>query len=485
MMRIPNDRKNEITSMLSNRVRKRMEYELARKTFIGRGEFHFYPEEGRVITSLKQLLEIYNEEPMMQRGINKKAKDLVEAGFEITGRNKRYANKINDEFQDFVKEKNILYRLWRTCADAMIYGNGFLEMVYEDDTYDAELPPEGEWAEIKQVSPRTIIIVEERHKNNERYGEIVKYLSVPPTWGLGMNTSLAYPYLVIGNNMTIPFRNATPVHPDRIIHLKFNAQSDSHCGRSLIEPLYSVLSSKIDADKSFGTILKRHAKPFLDVTIVDGKPAEIEVAGQWCQQINSRPDKVSHLVHDDKWQSKVLGAEGKVLRPKEYMDYLTEQISICIGIPKTLLVGSEQGTISGSELNLVAYFQQIESEQQTILTPIIKRMMRAYFPEEYDLSGLGVEWKHPYADEMGMVKSAFMDSQGMVKAYESGLLPKNEVRRRMCKIYGLEYSEDDKEYKKGGTSESGGMFPQNKPQKREDRGIPNPAKEEPQEPEEK
>jgi len=415
-----------------------------RTSYLSRAPNWFW-EDGRVVRDLEELLELYKQDPMAQRAIDTKAKDLFEAGFEIIGLEEEESNVI-EELKKFLKRIRFKEKASSWARDAMVYGNGFIEILYAGDTAPADEPPNGsDIADIVLVTPRQIIIVEDNDPESNTYGQIVGYLSIPP---IGGNR---FPDRLIIDKSEIGIFQGKLIHPDRILHLKFNSLSDSHLGMSLLEPAYHVLKSKIDADKVLGTIMVRFAKPILDILIEGGTPEEIRKAGEYASVMNKYVNEVSFFAHDDKLQLDIKGAQGKAIPPRDYMDYLVEQLAVCFGIPKTLIVGAEQGSISGSDLNLVSYFQSLEKDQETVLTPLIIELFRRYWrvkyknelPEEID-----IKWNRLYSDELASEKFKTLGSQNLIAGYKAGLIPREGARKKLCEMYDVKYEDNEEAYEK-------------------------------------
>jgi hypothetical protein len=420
-----------------------------RLSWLSRGPLHYFPPRGRLVVNLDELLDLWKQEPLTRRAITKKSKDLFEAGFRVTGLSEE-EKMVEEELNEFLNNSRIRlkWKLSRAARDAMVFGNGFLEIIYLNDKNPrADEPPDAEDIyDFVSIDPRRLIIVEDLDANSDNYGKIHGYLSIPPvSYISGTNQPLIISKDMVG---TWGFEGKL-IHPDRIVHLKFDTLSDSNLGLSTIEPAYHILKSKIQADKVFGTIMTRYAKPILDVTIENGDAEQIRSAGIIASKVNERADEVAHLVHDQMWKTNVLGSEGKAINPKLYMSYLVEQLAITLQIPKVLLVGSEAGTISGSDLNLISYYQTLESEQETVITPLLLSILDRLWlvrHKQHLPAHIGIKHNKLYSDEIGAVKAQFMDIQSMVAVYSAGLLPRDETRRKVAETYGMEYTDDEDQY---------------------------------------
>ncbi len=474
IMGIYRDSKNYISSG--------KEYILKRQAWLSRGFGRIFFEPSRRVTNLRQLLLLYRDDPMSQAAIKKRSKDLFEAGFKVTGADK----ELTDAIERFIKDKFIRmpWKFARAARDALIYGNGFLEMDFANDQNVArpELEPEGnDIIALHSINPEQMIIIEEDRPDEENYGRITGYFSMPPLTGAIHTLS----FLTVTESHKSLLGLGKRLHPDRIIHIKFDTVGDSNLGLSVLEPAFNIMKSKIDTDISLGVITTKFSKPILEFIVKKGtKPAEMQRADKMARDINKNANKVSHIVHDENLEFKIPGVAGKSLRIKEYYDIMLDQLAIQFGVPKRLLIGSEAGSISGSELNLVAYFQSIESDQNTIMKPLIMKLLNQWhiatrgeeLPEDVD-----IVFGRLYADEINAVKANMLDTQSVVAAEKAGLITKEGARKKLSDVLGIDFSEDDEDYSEPqagfGGGERGKDNPFKSPQDKQP-GIKFPSEEE-------
>lgn len=425
-------------------------YELRRQSWLSHGIGMNFPQSTRRVINLRNLLLKFRDDPMSQAAIKKRSKDLFEAGFKITGLDDD--SKLKADMENFVKNRAIrmAYNLTKAARDALIYGNGFLEIEYlnDDNEQSAELPGEGtDIVALHNINPEQMVIIVDDIPEHRTYGRITGYLSMPPTGGLNRFHNHL---MVTESQVGTVAQSGKRLHPNRIIHVKFDTVGDSNVGTSILEPAFNIMRSKIMADEVLGTILVRFAKPVLEGILKKGaKPAEMKKFGKYLSAINSRPDKVSWLVHDENAEFKIPSMGGKSLNPKPYYDIILDQLAVNFGVPKRLLIGTESGTISGSELNLVAYFQSIESDQKTIIKPLILDFLNEWsittrgkeLPE-----GVDIEFGRLYADEIAAIKTNMLGMQTLVMAFQAGLITIKEARRRSAELLNVKNSENDKDF---------------------------------------
>ncbi len=423
-------------------------YEYKRQSWLSRGLGHIFIEPTRRVTNYRELLLLYRDDPMSQASIKKKSKDLFEAGFEIIGAEQ----ELKEEMEKFIRDKDVrmAWQFSRAARDALIYGNGFLEIEFQNDVNvdDAAAEPIGDdIPALHNINPENIVVIEDDRVDSETYGRITGYFSMPPTGGIAhTNTFLT----VTETHQNIYARRGKRLHPDRIIHIMFDTVGDSNTGISSLEPAFNIMKSKIAADQALGVIITRFSKPILEAIIKKGaKPGEIRKAQRMLSAMNKTPDKISYIAHDEFLEFKIPGMGNKALRPKEYYDILIDQLSIQFGVPKRLLIGTEAGTISGSELNLVAYFQSIESDQKTVIKPLIMQLLNSWhearfgspLPKEIDIEFGGL-----YADEIAAIKTSMLGMQTLVMAYQSGLITIEAARKKASSLLNVENSDDENDF---------------------------------------
>ncbi len=422
-------------------------YILKRHAWLSRGFGRIFFEPSRRVTNLRQLLLLYRDDPMSQAAIKKRSKDLFEAGFKVMGADKELTEDINR----FIKDKFIQmpWKFSRAARDALIYGNGYLEMGFANDenVENPELEPLGnDIIALHNINPEQMIIIEEDRPDEEDYGRISGYFSMPPLTG----PLHAQSFLTVTETHKSLLGLGKRLHPDRIIHIKFDTVGDSNLGLSVLEPAFNIMKSKIDTDEALGVITTKFSKPIIEIIVKKGtKPAEMQRAERMAFDINKTSNKVSHIVHDENLEFKIPGMAGKSLRIKEYYDIMLDQLAIQFGVPKTLLIGSEAGSISGSSLNLISYFQSIESDQNTIMKPLIMKLLNQWHiatrGEELPID-IDIEFGRLYADEISAVKADMLDTQSVVAAEKAGLITTEGARKKLADVLGIEFSEDEEDY---------------------------------------
>jgi hypothetical protein len=113
--------------------------------------------------------------------------------------------------------------------------------------------------------------------------------------------------------------------------------------------------------------------------------------------------------------------------------------SAALGVPMTLVLGTEAGAISGSETNIKEYYGKVRSRQENRAKPIVMDMIQR-LQELRVLPGGDFEIKFPDPQFKDEEKEAQVDkiiAESASLLVESGILTPNEARAK------FELSEDE------------------------------------------
>lgn len=409
----------------------------ARKSFLSRGGTFIIPEETRKVINLKLLLDLYLSDPISQRAVDMKATDLITKGYKVNRTQMPEDlewGDTADELDSFLKDPDmdIVTAFYRMSKDGMVFGNGFREIIYVDDNAsDAEDEPDGDGVErLVPIHPSQVIIIEDDRMKEETYGEIIYYMVMPPGYHLRQSVQkLVVPFTRMG----MIAGKGKLIHPDRVLHQKFSMIGDANVGISLLEPAYNILKSKIVADKVIGTILGRQAKAIPIAQIENATPNQIRKMMKILSAANSNPETTSPIVFDETvTKMEFAGAAGKVIDPSNFYKILYDNISVNFGIPRTILLGSETGSISGADLNLAIYLKNLKADQERVIEPLLKKLLKLHWKSKYNgdelPSAVSIDFTQVFAEEIAFVKSRFMDVQSSTAGWNAGLMKFNEAR---------------------------------------------------------
>ena len=353
------------------------------------------------ISPEKQLF-IFMREPLINKGIRKKARDIfrewhdiVPISDDVPEEELEQARKVIEEFNQRVQTKA---KLMKATISAMVYGDGFLEVGYKEleDVSAEDAPPEN--AEIDNlylVKGSTISKVE-----FDDYHEVLYWIQMQGA-------------------------EEKKIHRDRILHICIDPRPDNIFGVSKIDLAYKVLLSKMNADEAHGEILWRFGKGFVVIqapNMTDDEQKKLEEA------ITKKLSPKSIFVGDDSYKVDV--KNPTTIDPKPFDDYFYTNIAAALEMPKLILLGTEAGSISGSALNLTEYFNDIKNIQETVFTPLLTWLYQKV------LRSKGLEWKYKiqwnplYVDEKSEAEILNKRADAIDKLFgRNGIITEDEARK--------------------------------------------------------
>ena len=327
---------------------------------------------------------------------------ILEVGF--TYDPEKVNQKQITELEDFHKKIKLQYFLGKAVRDALAFRKGgFLEIVFPDkkgaeypvfqnENNERTIPNElkGNGFRIEYIDPKTIKdIVKETNREKENYG-FVKYYKQKA-----------------GNETT-----AINIHPDRVLHIDLPGKG------SLAERLYRVIRSLENIFTACGTIVHRKGNPFLDVTLQVWDDKLVERTRKELQELNASHE----FIHDNRATLNVPEIGGRALNPEPYAEIEIKGLSAGSGIPKTLLFGSGEGTISTSDINMKDWFRTAEAFQN-FMTEFINYLDTLYWEMVHgEKLEFPIIWNDLYpADEKRTSEIRKNHAETDMKYYEQGI----------------------------------------------------------------
>lgn len=305
----------------------------------------------------KDLEHVYRECPPLKRGIDKSSGDAVKLGFTITTPEGE-EHPLNAEVQEWCRRVDLKSKLRQALIDAHIYGDGLLELDYDDEGAATDpVPGNATLVDVHVIDP---IDIEIRIMGGERF------LTQRRTSG--------------GPEVTF--------HPDRWHHVRVSKSSGHAHGIPTTHTAWHASKAWIKGLQGMGEILYHSGIPVRHY-LTDPEASDAEL------------DDLAALLSNDRfkrgfvWRQplEVQQHNPQVLDPEPYYAELLNSIAGAVGIPAMMLVGAQAGAVTGSETNLDDYHSDLQQLQENILTPIIERVvfsLHGLLPEAYD-----VEW-HPF-----------------------------------------------------------------------------------------
>ena len=289
--------------------------------------------------------------PLLMKGINKKAKDSVRAWCYIDTLNEETSPvKVDlDIIRAFEERSNIKMKWMEAVKASMVYGDGYLLIVFRNDE-DTKLedPPAKEaypWT-VEKLNPEFIVELDYYPKKREYY----RRRGIKHFHYVNQNTGEEY-----------------WIHPDRLIHIPCDTLPYSDFGNSKVNLLRNIIKSKINVDIACGEILAWFAHGIFDIGIQNCQKADVDY---WVEVANQHPGAWIH----DKEREEIKTVAPEAIDPKPFYDYLVLNIAAALVMPVHVLTGVQVGRVTGAEVGTGDYYKDIRDDQDLVYTPLLTKL---------------------------------------------------------------------------------------------------------------
>ena len=262
---------------------------------------------------------------------------------------------------------------------------------------------------------------------------------VPKTWvklnnSNHMNITDDDCYELYDSNGTNVFK----VHKSRFIHVHLRRDLDS----SLLSA-YRPLEVCDNILWSTGQAFFRGAAGLTHITVKDpktinriknGKPInEVEALKQEGTFKNINSETV--FISDDRYNVDLKGVQGTALDPVQYWTVAVQAAAVPLKVPWQMLIGSNAGSITGSETNQKDYYAEVGVEREKFMTKYIHE-----FCDRFGINRPEIEFETLFeetdTEKAGMLEK---DTKSMVNAYESGLISQTSAIEYLNEEYNFDF----------------------------------------------
>lgn len=175
----------------------------------------------------------------------------------------------------------------------------------------------------------------------------------------------------------------SPVHISRLLHSQTRRFEGEAQGRSLLEPLYDILTVFDTSVWSVGQILH-------DFTFKVYKSKDIEnLSTQDKQQLSMimdfmfRTETLAMIADDEDLTKQSTSVSGI----KDLLDFVWDLLAGGARMPKTVIKGQESGTITGAQYDVMNYYSRIVADQENEMKPHLEKLIRMLLMAEKELGG--------------------------------------------------------------------------------------------------
>lgn len=235
------------------------------------------------------------------------------------------------------------------------------------------------------------------------------------------------------------------VHVSRLLHSQTRRMEGEAQGRSLLEPLYDILTVFDTAVWSVGQMLH-------DFTFKVYKSKDIE-------NLNSQDKQQLSMIMDFMFRTEALAmiADGEDLTKqstsvsgiKDLLDFVWDLLSGSARMPKSVIKGQEAGAIAGAQYDVMNYYARIVADQENEMKPHLERLIRMLLMAEKELGGRidpdKVEWEIAFNPLWNVDAKTDAEIRKIVAETDqiyllNGILTTDEVRNARFGQFGLEES---------------------------------------------
>lgn len=235
------------------------------------------------------------------------------------------------------------------------------------------------------------------------------------------------------------------VHVSRLLHSQTRRMEGEAQGRSLLEPLYDILTVFDTAVWSVGQMLH-------DFTFKVYKSKDIENLDSKDKQELSmimdfmfRTEALAMIAHDEDLTKQGTSVSGI----KDLLDFVWDLLSGSARMPKSVIKGQEAGAIAGAQYDVMNYYARIVADQENEMKPHLERLIRMLLMAEKELGGRiapeSIEWEIAFNPLWNVDAKTDAEIRKIVAETDqiyllNGILTTDEVRNARFGQFGLEES---------------------------------------------
>lgn len=285
-------------------------------------------------------------------------------------------------------------------------GFSLLFMVLDDDTRGVQYDPMDENAVVRDVRKLEIHTIDELARYDSSHGVIPAGAEADPIedldyddyqirpTGIVMDTdpeSTTYKeplgYLIGEPNWidtTNPVEDVKFFHRNRFLHISVNTTVDGDLdqptlgkyeGDSVLLNVFDILNGLKKGNWAMMQTIFRYAAKLYHVELPeDADEEDYQNAIKEMDNLNAKSEVVTPFGYNiSDYQT-----DGQ-LQPREYFDVLFDQICASVEMTKSVLFGTQSGTVTGSETDIKNYFNQVERMRNEQFDRLIKKFVQKVF----------------------------------------------------------------------------------------------------------
>ncbi|WP_332649694.1 DUF1073 domain-containing protein [Lysinibacillus sp. 54212] len=233
------------------------------------------------------------------------------------------------------------------------------------------------------------------------------------------------------------------VHTSRLLHYQTRRFEGEAQGRSLLEPLYDILTVFDTSVWSVGQMLHDFTFKVYKSKDIENLSTQDKKELSMIMDFMFRTEALAMIAHDEDLtkQSTSVGGINYLL------DFVWDLLAGAARMPKTVIKGQESGTIAGAQYDVMNYYARIAADQENDLKPLIEKLIRILLMCDKELGGRvdpeSLEWEIKFNPLWNVDAKTDAEIRKLVAETDqiylvNNILTEDEIREKRFGQFGLE-----------------------------------------------
>lgn len=235
------------------------------------------------------------------------------------------------------------------------------------------------------------------------------------------------------------------VHVSRLLHSQTRRMEGEAQGRSLLEPLYDILTVFDTAVWSVGQMLHDFTFKVYKSKDIENLDSKDKHELSMIMDFMFRTEALAMIAADEDLTKQATSVSGI----KDLLDFVWELLSGSARMPKSVIKGQEAGAIAGAQYDVMNYYARIVADQENEMKPHLERLICMLLMAEKELGGRidpeSIEWEIAFNPLWNVDAKTDAEIRKIVAETDqiyllNGILTTDEVRNARFGQFGLEES---------------------------------------------
>jgi len=159
------------------------------------------------------------------------------------------------------------------------------------------------------------------------------------------------------------------VHASRIMPIVPFPYDDNFAGMSALDHIFDQFLVKKDFEWMKAEAARRHVIPFCEVTYPDDEEAEDYAIDNFSNGYEGK-DAFLHSAEEG-WEFELHEVKG-TFPYGEFYKWIVDMQASGLNVPRVMALGTGEGTVSGSDVNVQTFFSNVASNQTIMISPWVR-----------------------------------------------------------------------------------------------------------------